>query len=176
MTATPFDSAHLHRLFPTGEIGKLFTDSAEIRAMMIVEGALARVQGEAGVIPELSAKAIHRASLELQIDPGGLAAATGGNGVTVPGLVAAFRDLMQAPEHAQYLHWGATSQDIQDSGQMLRLRQTLSVAESELRALLEGLARLASDHADTPMAARIRAVRDAHQCCCRGCGMGMAAA
>ena len=72
MTATPFDSAHLHKLFAAGEIGKLFSDSAEIRAMMIVLGTLAKVQGAAGVIPETAAKAIHRASLELQVDPRGL--------------------------------------------------------------------------------------------------------
>ncbi len=34
---------------------------------------------------------------------------------------------MQAPEHAQYLHWGATSQDILDTALMLRLRQALAI-------------------------------------------------
>lgn len=150
MTATPFDSAHLHRLFPAGDIGKLFSDSAEIRAMMIVEGALAKVQGTAGIIPETAARAIHRASLELQVDPGGLAAGTGTDGIPVPALVAAFRDLMQAPEHAQYLHWGAGAQDIQDSALMLRMRQALILAERDLRTLLAALAALAgTDLADT---------------------------
>ena len=37
--------------------------------MMLVEGTLAKLQGKAGTIPEISAQAIHRASLELQIDP-----------------------------------------------------------------------------------------------------------
>ncbi|MFD1342317.1 lyase family protein [Litorisediminicola beolgyonensis] len=154
MAASIFDSAHLGRLVPTGETGRLFSDSAEIRAMMIVEGTLAQVQGRAGIIPELSARAIHRASLELQIDPSGLAEATGTNGVSVPALVAAFRDLMQAPEHAQYVHWGATSQDIIDTALMLRLRQVLAQFDEGLRAALSALARLAEAHAETPMAAR----------------------
>ncbi|MFW2541084.1 class-II fumarase/aspartase family protein [Primorskyibacter sp. 2E107] len=154
MPASPFDSAHLHTLFPTGETARLFSDSAEVRAMMLVEGTLAKVQGAHGVIPEISAAAIHRASLELQIDPGGLASATGENGVSTPALVAAFRDLMQAPEHAQYLHWGATSQDIQDTALMLRLRQALSHAETHLDAILKDLATLADAHAQTPMTAR----------------------
>ncbi len=154
MTASPFDSAHLTALFPTGETGKLFTDSAEIRSMMIVEGALAKVQGAHGMIPETAASAIHRASLELQIDPAGLADATGRNGVSVPGLVAAFRNLMRAPEHAQYLHWGATSQDIQDTALMLRLRQALGHYETLLRDCLGAMAELADKQAETPMAAR----------------------
>ncbi|MBO9465506.1 adenylosuccinate lyase family protein [Tropicibacter sp. R15_0] len=154
MPATPFDSLHLNTLFPAGDIGKLFSDSAEIRAMMLVQGSLALVQGEAGTIPQLSAKALHRASLELQIDPAGLAESCEQNGVTVPGLVAAFRKALQAPEHGQYLHWGATSQDIQDSALMLRMKRALGMMEAHLRAILANLAKLAQAHADTPMTAR----------------------
>ncbi len=154
MSGSVFDSPLHAKLFPTGDMGRLFTDTAEVRAMMLVEGSLAKVQGALGIIPELSAAAIHRASLELQIDPAGLGAATGINGVTVPGLVAEFRKLMQAPEHAQYLHFGATSQDISDTALMLRVRQLLGLQDTALRALLGDLARLAHDHAETAMVAR----------------------
>ncbi len=154
MSGTLFDSALYGRLVPTGEVARLFTDTAEVRAMLIVEGALAQVQGAAGLIPEISAKAIHRASLELQIDPGALAEATGENGVPVPALVAAFRELMQAPEHAQYIHFGATSQDIMDTALTLRLRQVLGHYETGLARVIRALAHLAETHADLPMAAR----------------------
>lgn len=154
MPATPFDSTYLHTLFPTGDTSRLFSDTAEIRAMMLVEGTLALVQGAQDVIPETAAAAIHRASLECQIDPVSLAKATGQNGVSTPAVVAAFREAMNAPEHAAYLHWGATSQDIQDTGLMLRLRQALTQQEDRLRATLTALAKLAGDHAETPMAAR----------------------
>ena len=97
MAASLFDSPNYAKLFPVGDAGRLFTDTAEVRAMMLVEGTLAKLQGKAGTIPEISAQAIHRASLELQIDPAGLGDATGQNGVSVPGLVAEFRKLMQAP-------------------------------------------------------------------------------
>jgi 3-carboxy-cis,cis-muconate cycloisomerase len=74
--------------------------------------------------------------------------------VTVPGLVAALRDALQAPEHAQYLHWGATSQDIQDTGLMLRMRQALLLIEARMGAALAVLADLAEANAETPQAAR----------------------
>ncbi len=154
MAGSVFDSPLHAKLFPTGDIGRLFTDTAEVRAMMLVEGSLAKVQGALGIIPEISAAAIHRASLELQIDPSGLGMATGQNGVTIPGLVAEFRKLMQAPEHAQYLHFGATSQDITDTALMLRVRQLLALQEDALTSLLRDLATLARDHAMTPMVAR----------------------
>ncbi len=154
MAGSVFDSGMYAKLFPTGDVGKLFTDTAEVRAMMLVEGALAKVQGQAGVIPEISAQAIHRASMELQIDPSGLAKATGTNGVCVPALVGAFRELMQAPEHAQYLHWGATSQDIMDTGLMLRIKKVLAQYDARIRAILSGLSVLAEAHVAQPMAAR----------------------
>jgi len=154
MAGSVFDSAMFADLFPTTEVGRLFTDSATIRAMLLVEGALANVQGAQGIIPADSAAAIHRASMEIQIEPGSLAKATGQNGVVMPALLAAFRSEMQAPEHAQYVHWGATSQDIIDTGLMLRMRQALELIEVDLRQTLRGLGTLAATHCDLPMAAR----------------------
>ncbi len=154
MAASLFESAIYRDLMLDREFGALFTDSAEVRALMIVEGALAKAQGEVGLIPEESAKAIHRASLELQIDPAGLAPETGNNAVVIPALVSAFRSLMQAPEHSQWLHYGATSQDIMDTGQALRLRQMLALAEERLKTIVGALGALAAEHAQTPMAGR----------------------
>ncbi|MEW9920827.1 lyase family protein [Marimonas sp. MJW-29] len=154
MAASVFDSPLYAQLFDTGEAGRLFSDSAAVRAMLLVEGALAKVQGGLGVIPEFSAAAIHRASMEIAVDPGAIAKPTGENGVSVPGLVAAFRAEMKAPEHAQYVHWGATSQDIIDTGLMLRLRQSLALAEADLREIVAALGKKAEEHAHLPMAAR----------------------
>ena len=65
MPASAIDSAIYRDLFYDAEVGKLFTDSAEIRAMMVVEGALAKAQASLGLIPETAAAAIHRAGLEV---------------------------------------------------------------------------------------------------------------
>ena len=154
MAGSVFDSQIFSDLFPTGEIGRLFTDMAEIRAMMFVQGNLAKIQGKQGVIPEVSAQAIHRAAIDLQLDPSELSQATGQNGVSVPGLIDAFEKHMQAPEHSQYIHFGATSQDIIDSGLMLRLRQMLNLQEQVLQTLLRRLAKLAQEYTDLPMVAR----------------------
>lgn len=154
MAASVFSSTLYGQLFPTGATGRLCADSAEIRAMLLVEGALAKAQGQLGIIPEISAAAIDRAAREVQVDPGALAVAMGQNGVSVPGLVAAFRKAMEAPEHAQYVHWGATSQDIIDTGLMLRLRQALMLAEDDLKSILSMLGAASDKFAEMPMAAR----------------------
>lgn len=154
MSISPFDSALYRDLFTDRDVASLFSDSADMRAMLLVEGTLAKVQGDLGVIPAESAAFIHRSALEVQIDPAALAGATGQNGVCVPALVAAFRKEMEAPEHAQYAHWGATSQDIIDTGLALRLRQALALIEARADRLLRALAALAEVHAETPMTAR----------------------
>jgi len=154
MAGAVFDQAHLAGLFDTGDTGRLFSPSAEVRAMLLVEGSLAKAQGAQGVIPEISAAAIHRAAMDVAIDPENLAGPTAQNGVVVPALVAAFRSAMQAPEHAQFVHWGATSQDIIDTGLMLRLRQATDLIRADLEAVLTAMAALAEAEAETPMAAR----------------------
>ncbi len=154
MPAAPADSQIYGRLFGDEETARLFTDSADIRAMLLVEGALARVQGALGVIPAEAAAFIDRASQEVVIDPAALAVETAQNGVPVPALLAAFRKGAAAPGPMQYLHWGATSQDIMDTALALRLRPMLRLWEARIAGLLARLAELAEAHASLPMTGR----------------------
>ncbi len=156
MAYSPFDSPMFRHLLGDDETAKLFSDSAEIRAMLLVEGALAKVQGELGVIPKDSAFFIERSAMEVQIDPAGLAEDVGRSGVPVPALVKSFRQAMEAPEHAQYIHYGATSQDIVDTALALRLRQFTGLLDDSLRSLNDDLIILAKSHRQTVMAARTR--------------------
>ncbi|KAF0676225.1 class-II fumarase/aspartase family protein [Profundibacterium mesophilum] len=154
MSGAPFASALYQGFWHDPRTGTLFTDSAEIRAMLLVWGALAEVQSEEGLIPDLAGPAIRRAAMEAAIDPGALSAQTARNGVVVPGLLEAFRAAIPGPEHRPFVHWGATSQDIMETGLVLRLRRALDLWEERLAAILETLGALARDHAETPMAGR----------------------
>ncbi|NKW71959.1 adenylosuccinate lyase family protein [Rhodobacteraceae bacterium R_SAG10] len=154
MPASPFDSSMYRDLFGDAEVADLFSDSAEIRALLRVLGELARAQGDLGLIPTDSAAAIHAAAQTVQIDAATLAHDTGQNAVVIPALVQALRAAMQAPEHAQYLHWGATSQDIIDTGLILRLADATTLYQRRLTTLTKSLGQLADTHANLPMAAR----------------------
>lgn len=154
MTFTPFDSPLYRDLFHDGETARLFSDTADLRACLLVWGALAKAQAAAGTVPETTAHAIQRAAMEIQIDPGALAQATGQNAVPIPALLAAFRAELNAPEVAAHVHFGATSQDIMDTSLSLRLRQVLAVFDTRLKSVIEALGQLAEAHADTPMAGR----------------------
>jgi 3-carboxy-cis,cis-muconate cycloisomerase len=156
MAASIFDSSLYRELLHDAEIGALFGDRAEIDAMIRVEATLADVQGGLGVIPRASAEQITQSLAQIQLDPASLAAGTGVDGIPVPALVSALRAAMAAPQHARYLHWGATSQDIMDTGLVLRLRTVCSIIDARLRLLLNALADVAVEHAELPLAARTR--------------------
>jgi 3-carboxy-cis,cis-muconate cycloisomerase len=140
-------------LFGDGETAALFDAGAEIAALLRVEGALALAQADLGLIPASAAAAIAGLCADTVIDPAELAAATATNGVPVPGLVALLRRA-GPPEATQYLHWGATSQDVADTGLALRLSALLDLFDARLAALAAALGRLADAHAGTAMAAR----------------------
>lgn len=135
MTASVFDSPMFTKLYPAGEAGRLFTHSAEIRAALLVLGTLAKVQTERGEIPEDSAFFIHRSSMEVQIDPAGLADGVAKDGSYIPALVAAFDKAMEAPEHSKYILHNTDPKDVADTALMLRLRQLLTKAETALTPL-----------------------------------------
>ncbi|MDH3475044.1 MAG: 3-carboxy-cis,cis-muconate cycloisomerase [Rhodospirillales bacterium] len=155
MPASPLDSAIYGALFSDEQTAALFSDTAEVRAMLEVEAALARVQGRLGVIPSAAGAEISEALKTAAIDPGALAAGTAGAGVPVPALLALLRRAVGG-EAAQYLHWGATSQDVLDTALVLRLRDALEIFEQRLVALAARLAELSAAHRATLMAGRTR--------------------
>jgi 3-carboxy-cis,cis-muconate cycloisomerase len=137
------------------ELAAHFSDAAEVRAMLCVEAALATAEARVGVIPTPAAERIARAAVEARITPESLGEGTAGAGVPVPALVAALRAALD-DEAAPYVHWGATSQDIVDSGLVLRLRSAVVILEARMTALIARLADMAEAHRKTVMAARTR--------------------
>ena len=59
-------------------------------------------------------------------------------------------------EAAAYVHWGATSQDIVDTGLVLRLRGVAGLFADKIERLSSLLAKRADEHRGTVMAARTR--------------------
>ncbi len=73
----------LDPLFSDEEIAVFFSDAEQLRAMLRFEGALARVQGRIGVIPEASGETIGKIAEDLELDPATLAEGTAAAGVPV---------------------------------------------------------------------------------------------
>jgi len=132
-----------------------FGDAALIAAMIEVEAALARVQGELGIIPPDAATRISSRLATIDIEADDLAPGMAAAGVPVPALVARLRKGLDDGS-AGYLHWGATSQDILDTAMVLCLRRALDRLQTDLTRLGDQLRdRMLAERA-TPVLARTR--------------------
>jgi 3-carboxy-cis,cis-muconate cycloisomerase len=143
-------------LFSADAVSAAFDDAATVQAMLDVEAALARAQARVGLIPQSAVAPIAAActAQRYDIDALGQAAALAGN-TAIP-LVKALTQAVQAADEdaARYVHWGATSQDIQDSGLVLQVRAALAPIYSDIHRLELALATLAERHAADPMPGR----------------------
>lgn len=155
MTVSPFDSILFQSLFSAREVALLFDDQAYVDQMLRVEAALARVQGRLGIIPNDAAKAIDAALSGMTLPASELTDGTGDAGVPVPALVAALRKRIDA-DVGQYLHWGATSQDIMDTALVLTLGRAVELLKTELDRVIQALKLMADAHRGSVMAARTR--------------------
>jgi 3-carboxy-cis,cis-muconate cycloisomerase len=151
MTST-LDSAIFAPLFNDEEISSLFSDDAFVRGLVEVEIALARAEARVGVIPAGVAEQIAGASAD-KIDVAALTKGTARSGFPIIALVNELRKQVGA-EAAPYVHWGATTQDIMDTGCVLQLRGAIGLIRARLGAIVRDLCTLADKHRATLLAGR----------------------
>ncbi|WP_418314519.1 class-II fumarase/aspartase family protein [Roseomonas gilardii] len=150
--STVFDSALFRDAFGTPRMREAFSDYALIGRYIEVEVALARAEARCGVIPEAAAEQIASrcdiAALDFEL----LRHET--DNVGYPILPLVHQLVKQCGEAGRYVHWGATTQDIMDTADVLRVRAGLEIVEGEIADLRRILAELAVRYRDTPMAGR----------------------
>ncbi|MFJ4691849.1 lyase family protein [Streptomyces sp. NPDC088766] len=142
------------------EVEAAVGDTAWLQAMLDAEAALARAQARCGTVPAAAAAAITAAARAEHFDVRELALAARRTANPVVALVAALTRLVgkEAPEAAEYVHRGSTSQDVFDTGAMLVAARALRPIVADLRATAASLTELAAAHRDTAMAGRTLAL------------------
>ncbi len=158
MTVSAFDHPFLRGLLGDQEVGACFSVEADLRAMLDFEAALAQAQGEAGMIPVQSAKAIVGACASLEPDIEALDQSTAIDGVVVPDLVRQLRAAVgeRASEH---VHMGSTSQDAIDTGAAMRLAKVTDILTGRLEGIIEVLNTLQAQWGERPLMGRTRMKR-----------------
>ena len=132
----------------------LFTDEAELAAMLRFETALARAEERCGVIPAGASAAIAKACETLEPDWDALGRGSKQDGHPVAALVKQLR--AAAESHADYIHWGTTAQDVIDTALVLRLREVVAILDRRLSEVIEAFSQHAKEHSTTVMAGRTR--------------------
>ncbi len=133
----------------------IVSDEAFINKMLQFETALAKTQALLDIIPKHSATEINAVINKIQIAPGELAEGTLRNGVPVITLLSLVKQHL-SKEVQQHLHYGATSQDVMDTAQVLIIRDAIALAEEKLDALINALTQLLNEYGDVACMAHTR--------------------
>lgn len=124
--------------------------------MLRFEAALAMATAAAGLIPKRAASVIVTACDASLYDPAPLGEAARRTAtLTVPLVKALTQEVARRdPKAADYVHWGATSQDVLDTAMVLQLGEAVPPLLKALDGIVSAFARLARKHRATPMLGR----------------------
>jgi len=142
-------------VFGDDEIARCFSQTSLVAAWLEVERALAAAQAEHGIITGEAVAAIQAVAVPEHIDLDRLNERTLVVGYPILPLLEQLGE--RSDDAARYLHWGATTQDIMDTGLALVCGRALERIDVLTRALGDHLARLAGEHRATMMPGRTHA-------------------
>lgn len=140
-------------IYGRGPVALAVSDPAWLAAMLDVEAALVRACAREGVIPDEAAEAIAAACSAEHFDVDAIGRDAARHATPVVPLVRALRAQV-GDELAEYVHLGATSQDILDTAAMLVSSRALQVILGDAHAAVQAAARLADEHRATAMSGR----------------------
>lgn len=139
-------------VFSTAPMRACFDDTAMLQGWLDAERGLSVAQGELGIIPAQAAEKIAANCDAKLYDMGQLSAEILETGHP---LVPIIRDLIRKSGDAgKFAHWGATTQDIVDTGAILQCRAGLRLVAADIRVVLGQLILVARKYRDQPMAGR----------------------
>ena len=153
MPSNAIDSIIFRDMYGTDELRAVFSDENLIQCWLDYEAALARAEAAVGLVPAAAAAEITRQARIENID---LAALRQGIYDTTHELVPLIWQLASICEGdaGGYVHWGATTQDVTDTGLVLQVKAAYAIVLRDLSDLAGALAELARRERDTILPGR----------------------
>jgi 3-carboxy-cis,cis-muconate cycloisomerase len=139
--------------YARGDAAARTGEGAWLQAMLDAEAALARACAAEGLIPAPAAEAVAAACHVDVLDASAIAREGAEHASPVVPLVRSLRGAV-GDDIAEYVHFGATSQDILDTAMMLVARRALEPVLADSLGAARAAAHLAAEHRLTPMAGR----------------------
>ncbi|MEK9672629.1 MAG: adenylosuccinate lyase [Rhodospirillaceae bacterium] len=157
MAVSGIDSLLYRDQYSTPAMRKVFDDKSTLQKMLDMEAALARAEAELGIIPKDAAAAIIKAADMSLYDFDEIRAEMTRISHPIVPLVRAMAAECKKQGHeraGEYAHWGATTQDIMDTGLVLQMKDAVDLIRDALDELEGNCEKLARKHRDTVMAGR----------------------
>ena len=131
MASGTLDSRVFRVMFVSEDMRRVFSDENKVQKWLDTEAALARAQARLGIIEPRRAEQITKFARAELVDLD----AIGENyksSITIVPLLKEFKKVFD-DDSGEFVHWGATSQDIMDNGMVLQIREAMAL----LKKLLE---------------------------------------
>lgn len=138
--------------FSTAEMRQVWSEQNRLEQQVAVEIALAEAEGELGVIPADAAEIIKSKTDVSQFDVEQIARGTAQMKHSLMSTIAAIQ--AQCGEAGEYIHYGATTQDIVDTGTVLQLKQSFDIIYRDSQGVARALKKLARNYQHVPMVGR----------------------
>jgi len=151
--ASMIDSPLFGGLFTTEEMRKVWSDKTTIQKWLDVEAALARAEAKLGIIPQKHAQEITRKARVELIDMEEMKRQLFHTHHPIMPLIRCFQKAC-SPGAGEFIHWGATTQDIMDTGAVLQLRDANDLIVGDLKETYRLLAKIAKKYKNTVQAGR----------------------
>ena len=152
MASHVLDFLILRNNFSTSEMRAVWSEQNRLEKQVDVEVALAKAEGELGMIPaDVADEIVKKADaskLSLQQIADEAAKAKHSLMSTINALQK------QVGEAGQFIHYGATTQDIVDTATVLQLKQSFAIVERDTKLIGIELKRLAKQYQYLPMVGR----------------------
>lgn len=157
MPVSVFDMESLQHLWSTPELREIFSEKNRVKKWLDFEAALANAQAELGIIPKAAAKEITAAAKIENFDITLMAAEIRS---IKHAFVPALKQIQAqcSKENGEWLHYGATTQDVLDTGVALQLKDAHEIILRDLKKTANELKRLATTYRDTVMVGRTHGV------------------
>jgi adenylosuccinate lyase len=151
--ASPLDSPLFGDAWTTAEMRAVWSDQATVQRWLDVEAALARAEARLGIIPAAAAEEIGRQARVERLDLEAMKRQLAHTQHPIVPLIRALQAVCE-PVAGEWIHWGATTQDIMDTGLVLQLGAANALVVRDLDRIAGLLAGLARRHRDTVQAGR----------------------
>lgn len=142
----------LQNNFGTAEMRDVWNDHNRLQKHLDVEAALALAEGELGVIPKEAAQEIAKQASAKNMNIEEIAAKVAVVKHSLTPTISALQNL--AGDSGEYVHYGATTQDIVDTGAVLQLKEAFAIIYRDLQKVANTLKDLARKYQHTPMPGR----------------------
>jgi len=135
------------------EMKNIFEEKNYVQSMLLFEATLAEVQAELGMIPKEAADEIRKKSSTKYVKIERVAEINNKTKLFTVSMIRAYKEACEG-NAGEYIHYGATSQDLIETALACRVKKAMDLTEKKLENLMGTLLEVAEEHRDTIMAAR----------------------